>query len=139
MGGAHTGKRALSSAGLAAAVVVVGLSGSHVAALDALATPPQAAQAPSYTEPQARAGRVAYERYCAACHRTDMSGSAAGPELTGPGFMSGWGARSVGELLELTRATMPPTGSVRRPERRSRRGRARPAAEGRPPPPAPGT
>ncbi len=108
MGGAHIGKRALSSAGLAAAAVVAAFSGSHVGAL---AAPPQGAQGPSYTESQARAGRVAYERYCADCHRTDLSGSQAGPELAGPGFMSGWGARPVGELLELTRATMPPAGA----------------------------
>ena len=105
---AETGWQVPKPAALAAAMGLATLSVGHLLP-DAAAS--ESTQGPSYTETQARAGEAAYQRYCAACHRPDLSGSQAGPMLAGPEFLSGWGARSVGELLELTRATMPPTGA----------------------------
>ena len=105
---AETARRVPNPAALAAAIGLAALSVLHLLP-DAAGS--QAAQGPSYTETQARAGEAAYQRHCAACHRDDLSGSQAGPALAGPEFLSGWGTRSVGELLELTGATMPPTGA----------------------------
>jgi alcohol dehydrogenase (cytochrome c) len=60
-----------------------------------------------YTASQASAGRAAYQVNCAACHAPDLSGR-EGPQLAGANFMSRWGARTAGELISFTRATMPP-------------------------------
>ncbi len=103
-----TGCRVLNPAALATAIGLVALSA--VGSLSQASTA-QTAQAPSYTETQALSGEAAYQRYCAACHRANLAGSEAGPALAGAGFISGWGTRSVGELFELTQATMPPGGA----------------------------
>ncbi|MCH7823372.1 MAG: PQQ-binding-like beta-propeller repeat protein [Acidobacteria bacterium] len=108
MRSAETVRRVPNSAALAAAIGLVALSAWQLLP-DAAGS--QATEGASYTETQARAGEAAYQRYCAACHRADLSGSQAGPALVGPEFMSGWATRSVGELLELTGATMPPAGA----------------------------
>lgn len=102
-----TGCRVLNPAALATAIGLVALSA--VGSLSQASTA-QTAQAPSYTEAQALSGESAYQRYCAACHRANLAGSEAGPALAGAEFISGWGTRSVGELFELTQATMPPRG-----------------------------
>jgi alcohol dehydrogenase (cytochrome c) len=66
------------------------------------------AQAPvSYTLPQATMGRTAYERSCAECHLSDMTGSFEAPELAGPNFRSYWSGAGVDELLDIAQA-MPP-------------------------------
>ena len=103
-----TGCRVLNPGALATAIGLVALSA--VGSLSQASTA-QTAQAPSYTETQALSGEAAYQRYCAACHRANLAGSEAGPALAGAGFISGWGTRSVGELFELTQATMPPGGA----------------------------
>ena len=110
----RTTRRARSSQALASTIGLVVVSVVLVVATSVGSQAPQAPQGssgPSYTNTQARAGEAAYQRYCSACHRADLSGSQAGPALAGSAFMSGWGARSVGELLELTQATMPPQGA----------------------------
>ncbi len=75
--------------------------------------PDQARQA-AYSTDQAEAGAVVYRQSCAACHLPNLAGSFEAPELAGPNFRSTWGARSVSDLLELMRETMPPqaTGSL---------------------------
>jgi len=108
MPSAKTGGRVPNPTALTAAIGLVVLSILHFLPET---TGAQVAQGPSYTEAQARSGEAAYQRYCATCHRVDLTGSAAGPALAGAGFMSGWGTRSVGELLQLTQATMPPEGA----------------------------
>ena len=108
MPSAKTGWRVPNPTALTAAIGLVVLSILHFLPET---TGAQVTQGPSYTEAQARSGEAAYQRYCAACHRVDLTGSAAGPALAGAGFMSGWGTRSVGELLQLTQATMPPEGA----------------------------
>ena len=62
----------------------------------------------SYTLAQAEAGASVYEAQCAVCHLTDFRGSFEAPELAGPNFRNTWGGRSVGDLLGLVAATMPP-------------------------------
>ena len=66
-----------------------------------------ARQAP-YTEAQAVAGALVYERSCAACHLPGLQGSSEAPELAGPNFRNQWGNRPVGDLLEYVRQAMPP-------------------------------
>jgi alcohol dehydrogenase (cytochrome c) len=62
----------------------------------------------SYTVAQADAGRAIFDRSCATCHMTDLSGAFEAPELTGPNFRLAWGERPVGELLDLVSVSMPP-------------------------------
>ena len=54
----------------------------------------------SYTAAQAEAGRAVFDRSCATCHMTDLSGAFEAPELAGPNFQLAWGARPVGELFD---------------------------------------
>ena len=61
-----------------------------------------------YTVSQAETGRAAYERACAGCHLSNMSGAFEAPELAGPNFRRVWGNRSVDALLDLVSTTMPP-------------------------------
>ena len=68
---------------------------------------PQQARQAAYSADQADAGAVVYQQQCAACHLPNLSGSFEAPELAGPNFRNTWGARSVSDLLELMRETMP--------------------------------
>ncbi|MCH7717071.1 MAG: PQQ-binding-like beta-propeller repeat protein [Gemmatimonadetes bacterium] len=62
---------------------------------------------PSYTEEQAETGRISYDEVCAACHRRDMRGDAEAPELAGPNFQAEWGDKSIAELFDVLKTTMP--------------------------------
>ena len=79
-----------------------------VAAAVLISATATAQTAGSYTPAQAEAGRAVFDRSCATCHMTDLSGAFEAPELAGPNFQLAWGARPVGELLDLIRASMPP-------------------------------
>ena len=89
------------------ALVLVG-----VAQLSAAAVLAQEEDPASYTQSQAEAGRISYERACASCHLTNLRGDFEAPELAGPNFLNTWGGRSVSELFHVIRATMPPDGAA---------------------------
>ncbi|HIF22220.1 MAG TPA: hypothetical protein EYQ27_10020, partial [Gemmatimonadetes bacterium] len=82
------------------------LAPAHTTPLHALAQAGQARQA-SYAADQADTGAAVYRTSCSACHLPNLAGSFEAPELAGPTFRNTWGARSVSDLLELTRETMP--------------------------------
>jgi quinoprotein glucose dehydrogenase len=63
---------------------------------------------PSFTAPQAEAGRSVYARHCAICHGGALEGGAAGPALLGSAFLQKWRNRWT-QLFEQTRRTMPVT------------------------------
>ena len=71
---------------------------------------PTAQQQPggAYTQPQAEAGRTAYEVSCAGCHSPDLTGSSDAPALIGPNFSGAWGSRPVNDLFRHVMQTMPP-------------------------------
>jgi alcohol dehydrogenase (cytochrome c) len=60
-----------------------------------------------YTQEQAAAGRAVYQSNCVSCHAEDLSGR-EGPQLAGANFLAQWGDRTVGELVNYMRSTMPP-------------------------------
>jgi quinoprotein glucose dehydrogenase len=70
-----------------------------------------------YTAEQADRGRVAYERHCGGCHGQDMRGvdrvrfspaqAARTPPLVGAQFASQWNGKSLGDLFERIRTSMP--------------------------------
>ena len=85
------------------------VGGSVLAAIWAIGmTVSHGQQAGPYTAAQAEAGRATYERACATCHMSNLSGAFESPELAGPNFRQTWGRRPVAELIDLVSATMPP-------------------------------
>jgi S-disulfanyl-L-cysteine oxidoreductase SoxD len=70
-----------------------------------------------YTVAQADRGRFAYERYCAGCHGVDLRGAdritfypgqvARTPPLAGETFNRNWDGRSLGDLFDRIRVSMP--------------------------------
>ncbi len=67
----------------------------------------QESAALSYTHEQAEAGRVAYTTHCVTCHGPHLNDGALGAPLKGPAFMKKYGDRSVLDLFEVARNTMP--------------------------------
>jgi len=49
------------------------------------------------------AGRVEYERECAACHLSSFQGSSEAPQLAGPNFQAAWASRSMNSLRSKVR------------------------------------
>ena len=59
-----------------------------------------------YTTEQAQRGAELYKAQCVACHGAKLEGL-VGPMLTGEGFNSIWGGRSLAELVDKIQKTMP--------------------------------
>ena len=61
-----------------------------------------------FTDAQARRGEAAYQSNCAACHgRTLQATNPDAPNLTAPSFGLSWYRKTVGDLFELMRTSMP--------------------------------
>ena len=63
-----------------------------------------------YTKEQAVRGRTAYRSLCARCHGDALLGGENSPPLAGEDFLDKWNGKTVGELVERTRKTMPSDG-----------------------------
>jgi aldose sugar dehydrogenase len=61
----------------------------------------------AYTQEQANRGKTLYTEQCASCHGAELGGGQETPALTGEKFLSKWHNRSVGELFENIRVSMP--------------------------------
>jgi alcohol dehydrogenase (cytochrome c) len=62
-----------------------------------------------FTAQQSEAGRrVFVEQQCTVCHGETLQGTPGAPALAGEEFRRAWQGRSVQELLDCTRNTMPP-------------------------------
>ena len=61
-----------------------------------------------FTAEQATAGGPVFQRNCASCHASDLSGGAMAPGLAGPAFAEAWNTRTTRDLVDAIR-TMPPT------------------------------
>jgi mono/diheme cytochrome c family protein len=61
-----------------------------------------------YAAEQAKRGEALYTENCAACHDATLAGG-IGPALAGMEFIAGWKDRTVGELFEAIKNTMPLT------------------------------
>ena len=62
-----------------------------------------------FSKTQADRGAVLYTNNCAACHGTDLRGTEGGNALIGELFNAKWKEKTLGELFELTKTTMPKT------------------------------
>ena len=66
-----------------------------------------------FTDAQAKRGQAAYTGPCDRCHGYKLDGASDDPDMlptppvAGPKFLRDWDGRSVAELIEYTRATMP--------------------------------
>jgi len=60
-----------------------------------------------YSQDQASRGRAKYAQLCGRCHQVDLTGSDEGPSLAGPEFLDRWNDRSVDDLADRIRLTMP--------------------------------
>jgi mono/diheme cytochrome c family protein len=60
-----------------------------------------------YTEEQAKRGKVKYSQSCSVCHLDNLNGNGQSPPLAGQPFMPHWEGRSVAELFDRIRTTMP--------------------------------
>ena len=67
------------------------------------------ANAGVFTKKQAELGSVLYTSHCVACHGTDLRGTEGGSALIGEHFTTKWQGKSLGELFEVTKTTMPKT------------------------------
>jgi cytochrome c5 len=62
-----------------------------------------------FSAAQLQLGKSLYvQQQCVTCHGEGLRGSPGAPALADAGFRSAWSGRSVQELLECTRSTMPP-------------------------------
>src|SRR5437867_5156071 len=59
-----------------------------------------------YTEDQAARGMALYDKQCTVCHGEKLDGGIA-PGLIGDDFTSEWATKTVGEMVEKMRMTMP--------------------------------
>lgn len=60
-----------------------------------------------YTQEQAKRGEAAYEEQCARCHGTDLMSGDSVPPLAGADFLSLWNEKTVGDLFDRIRTSMP--------------------------------
>jgi len=93
-------------ASLLVAGVVIWYAGGAIRTARA-AAPSKSAQDGVYTAEQATLGKTAYNDSCGGCHMDDLSGSGQAPGLAGEAFSQFWDGRTVYDLYEVTRSTMP--------------------------------
>ncbi|GAB2553855.1 outer membrane protein assembly factor BamB family protein [Spirosoma aerophilum] len=62
-----------------------------------------------YTAKQVEAGAALFTTHCAACHGRDLRGTEGGNALVGERFVGKWSDKSVGQLFDLTKSSMPKT------------------------------
>jgi mono/diheme cytochrome c family protein len=60
-----------------------------------------------FTAAQADRGADVYKKDCASCHGDGLNGVDEAPALTGTTFLSNWDGQSLGDLIDLTRKSMP--------------------------------
>jgi S-disulfanyl-L-cysteine oxidoreductase SoxD len=60
-----------------------------------------------YTQEQAKRGEAAYGEQCARCHGADLMSGDSVPPLAGTDFLSTWNEKTVGDLFDRIRTSMP--------------------------------
>jgi mono/diheme cytochrome c family protein len=75
---------------------------------NAVASGPLADGVGLFSAGQAKAGQVAYQRYCASCHGRDLAGRGEATALAGLDFIAHWRRRTTADLFQYIQITMPP-------------------------------
>ena len=60
-----------------------------------------------YTQDQAKRGAAAYTEQCGRCHGSDLAGGDSTPPLGGADFLSTWNTKTLGDLFDRIRSSMP--------------------------------
>lgn len=60
-----------------------------------------------YSAEQAERGKATYDRFCAVCHGSGLTGSPGGPPLLGADFAFSFDAQPVAELVQFIKLRMP--------------------------------
>jgi S-disulfanyl-L-cysteine oxidoreductase SoxD len=60
-----------------------------------------------YTQGQAKRGESVYAERCVQCHGVDLNGGDSVPQLAGTDFLSTWNTKTVGDLFDRIRTSMP--------------------------------
>lgn len=76
----------------------------------AAAAPPRSTGDGVYSKDQAGRGKTQYLEHCARCHGENLLGGEESPALVDGDFLAKWHGKTVGELVERTRKTMPTDG-----------------------------
>jgi mono/diheme cytochrome c family protein len=74
------------------------------------AAPPRSVGEGVYSKEQADRGKTQYLEQCARCHGENLLGGEESPALVDDDFLAKWHGKTVGELVERTRKTMPTDG-----------------------------
>ena len=95
-----------------AGLLVVALTVSIGAAAEQTApvAAARSAWAGVFNKDQAERGRTLYNAECARCHGETLGGGENSPALVDDVFFAFWGSKTVGDLVEYTRTTMPSDG-----------------------------
>jgi mono/diheme cytochrome c family protein len=102
-----------NSAGRGVALIGILVAGILAAYAGGVATSARAAASAKstndgvYTADQAKRGKALYSQSCSNCHMDDLSGSGQAPPLAGDVFLQTWDGRSVADLFDNVRTTMP--------------------------------
>jgi quinoprotein glucose dehydrogenase len=76
----------------------------------AAAAPPRSVREGVYSKDQAERGKTQYLEHCARCHGENLLGGEESPALVDGDFLAKWHGKTVGELVERVRKTMPTDG-----------------------------
>ena len=90
---------------------VIGLAGVGVGTIWGAALlaqqPAKMVSSGVFTADQAKRGQAVYMTECSKCHLDDLSGGKDSPPLVGNDFLTGWKGKTLGELFDEVRQTMP--------------------------------
>ncbi len=96
----------LRLAGLAAAALTVSIAAAQDTPLPAA----RSAWDGVFNADQVERGRTLYNSQCARCHGETLGGGENSPALVDDVFFAFWGGKTVADLVEYTRTTMPSDG-----------------------------
>jgi mono/diheme cytochrome c family protein len=86
-------------------VLAIVAASCTIAALSA--QPPRTVASGVFTTPQQQRGEAIYTRECSTCHGEKLKGGEGSPPLTGTEFNSNWTDKTVADLFDKIRQTMP--------------------------------
>jgi cytochrome c5 len=90
-------------------VALLTLGASTLSVVRAQLAAPRSVKDGVYTAVQAKQGKIVYDEYCLECHGTMASATPdMAPLLNDYVFQASWKDRSLGELFDKIRNTMPP-------------------------------
>jgi len=90
-----------------AGLLIAGLTFFSCGSRDSKTTAKISATTGVYSKKQVEEGSALYASHCVACHGKDLRGTEGGTTLIGDRFVSKWKDKSLGELFDVTKTTMP--------------------------------